>query len=270
MEVSAQDVSRSEGNVPTYISYIHVYSLYIYLFVYIYIYIYIDLFLLIHSCIQNMCVYIYIYIYTHTYIHTYTHMVLISIYIYIYTHNGTSSLCLCYGLFSLCVCIACSYVYLLYRCVCCCLFNGTSSLIAVSSHKFDSQNFKSRVSNPISRYIESCVNHCKSNMILRKCMHARIQNPRVWKTIQTYPIIPQKRLQTKGRDSKPKKRLRQIAPATTFLTVFSCRSQTRYYICYRPVFSESLLGFGVSSGELLNLAYHYYYHWLELYWYGVV
>ena len=54
----------------------------------------------------------------------------------------------------------------------------------VSSHDVDSQDFKVRVSHPFSKYIGLYVlNHSKSNMFLRICMHVIIQSPRVWKSI---------------------------------------------------------------------------------------
>ena len=59
---------------------------------------------------------------------------------------------------------------------------------AVSSHTFNSQNFKLRVSNRISQYIWLCVKHSKSSMFLRTCMHAMIQSPSVWKTIQNFHL----------------------------------------------------------------------------------
>ena len=48
---------------------------------------------------------------------------------------------------------------------------------------FNWHKFTLRVSNPMSKRIELCVNHTKPTTYLRKLMHAIIQNTRVWNNI---------------------------------------------------------------------------------------
>ena len=53
----------------------------------------------------------------------------------------------------------------------------------INYHNVNSQDFKvSQIPYPnAENYV---LNHSKSNICHRKCMHARIQSPRVWKNIQ--------------------------------------------------------------------------------------
>ena len=69
----------------------------------------------------------------------------IYIYIYIYIERERE----------LCICI-CSIVVLMKRFIRQNIYSGIVGVYTVSSHKFNSQHFNARVSNPISKHIELC------------------------------------------------------------------------------------------------------------------